>query len=856
MHWLGTTAKPGASRLRLRRAILRILLIALCAPAAFAAMPGGDAGAESGLRKVGTLDRRTGLDSLAANGNILIDAAARRGWQAALHQGRMLLFEVDLDSLKLLSTTQIPELMPAVTTAGPTEWQWKLEAGRRRIVAIERTIDPQMRVEAHRLITIDLRTKQVTQGPLLWPGSTRFPMAMATFGGGETIYLMTRAPAEIAGRSRLWLEERAIDGTRRFEYLLDDCFNAQDMQYAPVLARSALQPNTVYLTCYGPGNVQSQVVRVTVSSGGPSRVEVFPGVPGPLSAQFDPGSDRVFFLTTNGGAGRGAWVFDGLRSSFLGVIASGDNRIGASDYAMGIDPATGRLYMETPAGLLVADARRTPLPAGLLFREYAGQVIGSIHVDPATRRVFVPSPFVKNPQGQSTEYLILKDSIRVSKDPPAGSPDALTADVAERTGVTDVNYTGGARAYAIRALTTGGAQRMVWNVALGQFSPEDRGFDTAAATVATVPLDQSNRDLYAARVRGVSIGNATSEAAAAFGDADTGTMRDAAGAGVSWPFPASECRDDTGKPAEQSATGSAVSCDLAATAVTGSSSLTGAAADEGAMLATRAAVAFGNVTRNDRDGLVARAIAVVQDISIGGRVRIGEIRAEAMTRAKGRPGSAAGAFERFIENVRIDIDGNGTVDFTCDQCRPQSVAAAIEQAMPGQIKVEFPQPDPAWFGGSQGGYQAVVQKETFRGYAEKTLNDDDTPEVTGMQLTFFADARAGRSRQVVQLAGVQAESHYGIYLLGSDAPDPEPEPEPTVAPVPTIAPTVAPVPAGPPPAAVKGTKTVTETFVERIAAGSALALAKPKDALLLATLWLFLGLPAYLIWRRRHVGAR
>ena len=856
-HMMKTTARPGASSLRSRRAVLRLMVVALLAPATFAALPHRDAGADGGLREAGTLDRRTGLDSIAANGNILIEAGARRGWQAALHQGRMLLFEVDLDSLALLSTTQIPELMPAVTTAGPTEWQWGLEPKARRIIAIERTIDPQLRVEAHRLIWIDLRTKTVTQGPQLWPGSTRFPLALATHGGGETVYLLTRAPAEVAGRSRLWLEERSLDGTRRFEYLLDDCFNAQDMQYAPVLARSALKANTVYLTCYGPGNVQSQVVRVTISAAGPSRVEIFPGVPGPLSAQFDPGSDRVFFLTTNGGAGRGAWVFDGLRSSFLGVIASGDNRVGASDYAMGIDPATGRLYMETPAGLLVADARRTPLPAGLLFREFAGQVIGSIHVDPATRRVFIPSPFVKNPQGQSTEYLILKDSIRVSKDPPAGSPDALTVDAEERTDVTDVNYTGGARAFALRALTTGGAQRMAWNLALGQFSPEDRGFDTAAATVATVPLDQANRDLYAARVRNVTIGNASSEAAASFGDADAGTLRDAQSTNLAWPFPPAECRDDEGKPAEQSGTGAAVSCDLAATSVTGSSALTGSSADEGALLSTRGLIAFGNVARNDRDGLVARAIAIVQDVAIGGRVRIGEIRAEAMARAKGRPGTAAGTFERFIENVRIDTDGNGTVDFSCEQCRPQAVAAAIEQALPGQVKVEFPQPDPVWFGGSRGGYQAVVQKETFRGYAEKTLNDDDSPEVTGMQLTFFADARAGRSRQVVQLAGVQTESHYGIYLLGSDAPEPTPEPEPTLAPVPTIAPTIdVPEAPKPPQPVVAGTKTVTESFVRRIAAGSHVALANPKDALLLGTLWLFLGLPAYLIWRRRHVGAR
>lgn len=850
-------AKPEAPGLRFRRALCRVVVLALLSPVAFATLPHRDAGAESGLRKAGTLDRRTGLDSIAANGNILIEPGARRGWQAALREGHMLLYEVDLDSLKLLSTTEIPELMPAVTTAGPTEWQWSLEPATRRIVAVQRTSDPQTRLEAHRMIWIDLRTKKVTPTALLWPGSTRFPLALATFNKWQSVYLLTRAPVDVLGRTRLWLEERGADGSLRFTYLLDDCFGAMDMQYAPVLARSVLQPQTVFLSCYGPGNVQAQVVRVTLGASGPVRADVYPAVPGPLSAQFDPGSDRVFFLTTNGGAGRGAWVFDGLRSSFLGIIASGDNTVGASDYAMGLDPATGRLYMQTPAGFLIADARRTPLPSGLLFRELAGQVIGSIHVDPATRRVFLPSPFVKNPQGQSTEYLVLQDSVRVSKDPPSGDPDTLTIDAAEQPGVTAVNYSAGARAFALRSLTTGGAQRMAWNLALGQFSPEDRGFDRVAGAVATVPLDSSNRDVYAARVREVSLGNNASEAAASFTDADAGTMRDAAGTGASWPFPAAECRDDDGKPAGATASGAAVSCDLGAAAVTASSALSGSADQQGSSVGTGALIAFGNLSRNDRDGIVARAVSIVHDLSIGNRVRIAQIRSEAITRAKGRPGTAAGTYVRTISGARIDTDGDGDIDVSCEQCDPQAIAAAIEQAMPGQVSVEFPQPDPVWFSGSKGGYQAVVQKETFRGYAERTLNDDDSPEVLAMQLTFFTDARAGRSRQIVQVAGVQAESHYGIYR--TTAPDSTDDGCPCDVDVPTPTPVATPTiitRPGPPPAPpeVRGTKTITEQFVRRFAAGTAIALAKPKDAALLGLLWMLLMAPVYLIWRRRHIG--
>jgi len=171
----------------------------------------------------------------------------------------------------------------------------------------------------------------------------------------------------------------------------------------------------------------------------------------------------------------------------------------------------------------------------------------------------------------------------------------------------------------------------------------------------------------------------------------------------------------------------------------------------------------------------------------------------------------------------------------------------------GQAAVEFPDPEGAWYpDGSPGGFQAVVEKGRFRSFAERALNDDDAAEVVGMQVTIFQDGRAGRTRYTAQFAGVQAESHYGIYLLPTTEEQPPPAPGPPLAERGPIAvekpPTLVDAP-GP----VSPTYTY-ETLTERVAIGVGVFVSNPRDALLLALLWGFLSMPAYLLWRRRTAG--
>ena len=838
--------RPEAQRLRSHRApgalLVGLLVVSGLSPVV--------SSADDGIRRDGSLDRRGGLSSIAANGNLIVDHAARRAYQAVQDADTML-YEYDLDTLRETRSLVLPKILAAQTSAGPTEWMWALDAEHRRLFTFHKGLpDQQTRLEDHPLLTVDLDTMTLTDQVPMWPASDRTPIGMSYHAPSDRLYLLTRVKIDLLGRGVFILEERTPDGTLVWERQLNACFAARDHQYPPTVARSVLQPAHIYLNCYGPREIESRVLRVVLGDDGrPAREEFFAAVPGPLSTAFDPGSDRMFFLTINGGAGRGAWVFDGLRSSFVGVIASGDPRLGASDYSMGVDPTTGRIYLQTPAGFLVADARRTPLPAGLIFRDLAGFGTGSIQVDPVRRTVFVPDPASMNEVGQPQRYLVLRDGISVSQDPVRGDPDALTVDVAERDGVTDVNVSGGARAYAARVLQTGGVQKAAWNIALGLFAPQDLFGGAVWNTLLTAPVDQRNRDVSLARVRGVSLTNDAADAVAIAADADLGTQRDLEDNGPGWPFTSTECHD-AGEPASATGAGTGASCDAASQTVIASA----AAATLDGVVRARDLSAWASVVRDPERGLVARSVAEATSIRIAERVWIGSLRAEAETWARGRPGTAGARFERTLTDVRIDADGDGDIDARCDVCDASSIAPQINEALAGQAAVEFPEPDRAWFpDGSPGGFQAVVEKGRFRAFAERALNDDDAAEVVGMQVSVFQDGRAGRTRYIAQLAGVQAESHYGIFLLPTTEEQP-PTPRTTRPPAAAPRPPSAPGPVIDDPAGVPARYTY-ETLTERVAVGVGVFVSSPREATMLALLWGFLLLPAYLLWRRRVAGS-
>lgn len=865
---------PGASRPRSMRFLSTttvVLLIAAFVLATTVSAP--SARAASGLRKIASFPRPTGVGAIYANGNILLNPSSRRGYQISKSPATTV-YEFDLDSLAILRKKEIPPISLAAAER-KMDWFWIMDAPNNRMIFLvddyAKTLEfPTLQTQ--KLAILDLGTLEVSEPKTLWPMGDSVAYSFSYDPPSQHIFMITGNQADAFGGA-LRVEERTLDGTLvGTEHPLSKCVGATDQQYSATTVRSLIERNFVYLNCYGSNRIQSQIVRIDL--GDNSRLdstdseELFPALPGPLSTMFDPGSDRLFFLTANKGAGRGAWVFDGLRDSFLGVIATGESE--GTDYSMGLDEATGRIYMQTRGGLVVADGRRTPLPGRLIFKDFKQTGFGKIQIDPVNRHVFLADV-----EGLSlpTTYSVLKDELPVSRDPDPGNPDSLTTDIDEKSGATDVNLAASARSFAVRSLTTGGAQRAAWNLSLGSLlSPEETdslvghfGVPPNLMTEA-VPLDQGNRDLYLSRVRRVTLSSRNAEASAILADSDEPTTRDLSLAGQNWPYSSMDCLDPGDAPSSKADENSqtSVSCNSGTSAVW-------AASGGGKLLANTstfsvsATASTGAVYRDPGRGLVSTSESILKGITIAGVIRIGELRTVAMTWAKGRKGSARGFFDRRLGDVSVDTNNDGVFDFYCGSgasasdrtCDLRTASSAIAKALEGKASVSFPDPDPSYSKGSPGGYQAVIQKNSFQSYSERSLNDDDTPEVVGMQIVFFADAKAGRSRQVLQLAGVQAEAHYGIYQLpgtSSANSDPEGFSDQTIGTSFKLQPSVQgdQIAAAAPVLGVS--KAAFDRIVERIAAGWGFLIASASDALKLAALWMLFLLPLYLIGRRRFIA--
>lgn len=817
----------------------------------------GSSFADSGtVRSEGFLPRTQGAISRAANGNMLLDVPARRAYQAVVTTETEIV-TFDLDTFARVGSIAIPALQVAQTALNEVEFLWTIDEAQHRILAFESGASGGNGLENYRLLVVDLARSALTRAVTLWPAGDRVPIAMSYHAPSDRIHVLSKLKVEADRRTLFFVEAFTPSGERIWEHRVAACFATFDTQYAPTVIRSVLR-DALYLNCYNAGAVQAQVVRLPLdASGAPTGTEeVFPAVPGDLSTRFDPGSDRMFFLTTNSGAGRGAWVFDGLRSTFLGVIATADSRPGAFEYALGLDPATGRLYMQTPAGLVVADARRTPLPAGLIFREYATSGLGSIAVDPVTHRFFVADSSVANAAGHALRYRVLVDSIPSSPDVTPPHPDRLTTDIAEKVGVTDANIVGAARAFGARTLLTGGAQKAAWNVALGRFSPDNLP-PARNVVFQTVPLQGGNRDVFAARVRGVTLSGRAADASAIAFEVDPSSERDTGDRGVRAPVDGAECHDDGTAPSATTGTGStsSTSCDGGgATSVAATADLAGLAVETSGVT-VGGTHSSSRVSRSDDRGLVAHSSAVATDVSIAGRVWIDEVRVDAEAWAHGRPGTAGASFIRTITGLRADIDGDGDIDLACGACDLTFAEMTLNTALAGIATVTFPTPDPGWFpGGSPGGYQAIVEKERFRQLASRSLNDDDTTEVAALEIAVYSDGRAGRTRAIVQLAAAQAEAHYGIYALPTFfGPLPPtvciclPEPGPEIVP-----PGGGPVPAGP---RTSAPTTVFDKVVKAVREGWTVAVTNLDEGLLLGVMWLFFAAPALLALRRRALGS-
>lgn len=178
------------------------------------------------------------------------------------------------------------------------------------------------------------------------------------------------------------------------------------------------------------------------------------------------------------------------------------------------------------------------------------------------------------------------------------------------------------------------------------------------------------------------------------------------------------------------------------------------------------------VARDPKRGVVSIVESEMLGVNLGGRAGIGRVLARAETWASGRPKSsngvgAGGSFRRIFEDVWIVDDAGSRRTVCSDLCDPEEVRDSINRALGLRARIDLPEPEPARMSGTPGGFEALIVRDPFERANEASVNEEADArrlEVPAMVVTVFADGRVP-SRVVISLAGVSAESHYGIFLL-------------------------------------------------------------------------------------------
>lgn len=269
------------------------------------------------------------------------------------------------------------------------------------------------------------------------------------------------------------------------------------------------------------------------------------------------------------------------------------------------------------------------------------------------------------------------------------------------------------------------------------------------------------------------------------------------------------------------------------------------------------------------EGQVTTVTATAEGVVVG-PLQIGRVYTQAVTKARGRTGTASTSLTRLWCGITIaGVAVEHCIDPTTDENQ-----AAIDDLNQGlqRLRITVPRANGEEANGeaTPGGYQAVVTKDSEVRAADSAVNDDDSHTAPGLQATFYNDGAEGRSRVVVQLAGVHAESRYGIVQIPQFTTPGLTLPTSLSAPAYTDGGFVPPRPGR-----LVGTAGYDEYFIEqpvltardeatevlmdqvRRAPVSALRnflnwlVNNPREAALLFVMWALLGFPVYLIARRR-----
>ncbi|MBI2169248.1 MAG: hypothetical protein HYU28_07075 [Actinobacteria bacterium] len=278
--------------------------------------------------------------------------------------------------------------------------------------------------------------------------------------------------------------------------------------------------DSLWLPCLSSGN--PLIVKIPVSTlADPSGTETtFTGTGVPFAYLGDPGAGR-FHVRVQAPQGPALLSFDVNREIFVGLNAVGQ---GGSfpPTSLGIDSRTGRVYVQSAAGLKQGLARidgRTPKVGSALNFEQLPAGPGdklpkTLSRDPINGRLFA----LNGAQAANQQEWVVLEDDPPAEPPPAEDPDR-TFQLDESPGLTGVNYSGEANGYGFRQLLVGGLTGVVPNRLSGSQSINPN-------TVERPNCYFRDRDLSLGEVSTAKISNSGFGATAIAVDADEGTRLD------------------------------------------------------------------------------------------------------------------------------------------------------------------------------------------------------------------------------------------------------------------------------------------------------------------------------------------
>jgi hypothetical protein len=557
------------------------------------------------------------------------------------------------------------------------------------------------------------------------------------------------------------------------------------------------------------GSMLAWVIRIG-ADGTPSAPAYYLGRSNVQSVVADPSSSRLLFgalpppaATAASAPGPAAVVFDLAHLSYIGAPTIDATLSDGTTSIPSMVTAGGRWYTAGRGGLFVGSTTSTPVGQGLRYPVYSSYT-GVLLADPVSHRIFVQRYDSAN-GGLLPYFDVFQDSNQSLTGTPAEPPDSLTKQIDEKPGVTAAQFAGHSDAVGARFRVVGGTSGLIDGSTFGLLtltggilSSSTNGAVGGIPSTCSLPPDYSSRELDFGAVRAADLNNYEANAHADVAEADTSTQTQLTQAttpdctthttGATWPFTEQNCSAPVVPQSSRQYGGDSsdqVNCSLGqSVAATSQSESVGVgmailgasqASSSPPLVEVGQAGSKLSIQLDPKAGTLTTVESWATALLAGG-AKIDSVRATVSCAAHGRTGTAACTYQKVIGAVYVngarvssgcvvEQSGSGAVN---DTCKP--LLDILNSLQPGLLVFNAPFPDTradAYYG-SHGGYQAVAQRELYEHLQDSILNYDESSEVPGLQILYVNDSPTAPSRLDVQLANVEAESHYGILPANSD----------------------------------------------------------------------------------------